>query len=166
MWAEFNGKNVRLSGSALSVRKRGTWYRVEPRQLDLNAVFPHRVEVVDLGRFDCDDVGLHVREISRRVGVIRIDEEVAGQIWASPSAVRGDKIAIAFDLGELVWSPYPRSHPSEIVHPFRSFKEVRTIPKASLAERWTMFQDDPGVPLAGLSITLVELADRMGLPLL
>ena len=162
--ADAIGRDVKLTSSQLWVRHRGAWRPVEPQRLSLSMRHPTLVEVMGLDDFDAADSGLTVREISRRVGAMRIDREVWDYIWKSPQSLRGDHVAVSFELGEVVWEAWP-THPSELVYPFRWFSAVRLAEAAYLVARWKYFPDQFDLSLKGVPMDPEELARRMGLPL-
>ena len=160
------GRNVKVVDGQVWVRTPGKpWIEItSPGALGLGMDRPLFIET-HFGDYCIEDLGVDVRTLSRLTGAVCFDPERAKQIWTAPASVRGTYIAIDFVQQQVVCVPRPGKDSPEIVRPFRSFSAIVLTAPPALVLRWPLMPGSPPRSLEGVSLTPVELSQRMGIPI-
>lgn len=144
--------------------KREEWADVPPESIGLNTWWSKSIRV-GRERFSIKDLPLALGQISRGLGVVRLDSQCATRIWEDPRSVRGDNVAIDFSSHELVtfYPTSPTSRPT-LVKPFSAIAAiVDSDPPRAVIYDATLGREEE---LIGLPLTPADLADRLGVELI
>lgn len=162
---DFGTKEVkvrRITGCLLW--RREEWLDASLDSIHLNTWWSRSIGV-GAERFSIKDLLLTVEEISRGLGVMRLDTQCAVRIWEDQHSVKGDNIAIDFSSHELVifHSTGPATGPT-IVTPFSAIAGVldSAPPRISMKDV-TLGRE---VETKGLPLTAATLAERLGVALI
>jgi hypothetical protein len=162
---DFDTKEVkvrRITGCLLW--RREEWLDVPLESIHLNTWWSRSLGV-GAERFSVKDLSLTVEEISRGLGVMRLDTRDAVRIWEDQHSVKGDNIALDFSSRELVifHSTGPATGPT-MVTPFSAIEGVIDSEPPQIIMRDATFGREVG--MKGLSMTAATLADRLGVVLI
>jgi hypothetical protein len=144
--------------------RREEWVDVPPESIGLNTWWSRSLRV-GRKRFCIKDIPLTLEQISRGLGVVRLDPQCAVRIWEGPRSVKGDNVAIDFSSRELV-TFYPTSSQSRptFVKPFSAITGVvDSAPPRIIIYNATFGREEE---LKGLPMTAATVADRLGVVLI
>jgi hypothetical protein len=159
---DFDAKKVkvrRVTGWLLW--KQEEWLDIPLESLQLNTWWSRSLGV-GLEKFSIADLPLTIEEISRGLGLVRLDAQGAVRIWEDPHSIKGDNAAIDFSSCELVtfYPASPQSRPT-LVKPFSAIAGVIDSDPPQIITSFDQEEE-----LRGLSITAADLAERLGVKLI
>jgi hypothetical protein len=131
------GKKVKLAsdGRMWVCDWFGRWKEAPPEQIGLNEYYPCSV-IVGGGKYDVSDIGLDFRQLSGMLGVPRLDNKRASEIWHPESSLRGGVLAIDFVARELVFNlPEGQRLDPKMVDPFGAVAAILDIGDPRFVEK-------------------------------
>jgi hypothetical protein len=168
----YEGRDVVIDFDAKKIRvrrvtgwlfwKREEWLEVSPQSMGLNTWWTGSLRV-GFERYSIADLPLTLEQISRGLGVVRLDSECAERIWEDPHSVKGDNVAIDFSSRELVtfYSTGPQSRPT-LVKPFSALRGVVDSDPPRIIIYDASYRQEE---MRGLPLTASTLAERLGVEL-
>jgi hypothetical protein len=134
------------------------WKKVPLGSLILNTWYPQSIETPD-GRYSIKDLSLTLQDISRGLGVMRLDGESAERIWTSASVLKGKFMAVDFGIREIALKPSP------LVLPFNSIAGVLDKDPPDVVYKHHGLQSGKH-SAEDLPISGTTLAEQLGVPLI
>jgi hypothetical protein len=144
--------------------KREEWVDAPLERLQPNTWWSRSLGV-GLEKFSIRDLPLTIEEISKGLGVTRLDSQCAVRIWESPHSIRRDNVAIDFSSCELVtfYPTSPQSRPTLVI-PFSAIAGVvDRDPPRIIKKNVTFGQEEE---IRGLPISAATLAEKLGVELI
>jgi hypothetical protein len=170
----YEGRDVVIDFDTMEVKVRRVsgwwkwrqeeWLDVPLTSLAINTYWPSKLDTT-FGKFSIADLPLTLEEISRGLGVIRLDTQCAVRIWKDSRSVKGDNVAIDFLSRELVLfhSTGPRSRPT-IVIPFSAVAGIVDSESPRILIKNVTFGQE--WEIRGLPITAKTLAEKLDVELI
>ena len=164
----YEGRDVRINFDTKEVtvrkvvgdkrHKQEIWVNVPLHELSLNTWYSQSIENKD-GRFSIKDIGLNLQAISSGLEVMRLDSESAVRIWSNLDAIKGKNIALDFSTCEIALKPSP------FVFPFTAVAGVIDEDFPQIVYKHHGITNGK-YPTIGILLSAVELAKRLGVPII